>query len=182
MIKLNIGAGNKPLPSSDGWINIDLHIDDAYKNDPDYDFIVTDATTLEDIELGSVSEILASHIIEHIHPSKVMKTLLRWRGVLVPGGKLALEQPDIIKCCINVLQMHTSQDSKLVMNNGLWGLYGNSSTEGDGMAHQWGYSPVSLRALLEECGYVQVEEAEPQVKPWGARIRDFRLEAYKAEE
>lgn len=176
MIKLNLGAGNKPLPHSAGWINIDLCPPSSYDRSK-YIYNKDDVQRLETIQSESVNEILASHVIEHIHPSQVQGTLRLWYDKLEDGGLIALEQPDIIKCCMNVLQMCTSDDPRLYLNNGLWGIYGNSTHPGDMMGHQWGYTPESLANLLENAGFTDIQEEDPTVKPWGIGVRDFRLVA-----
>lgn len=178
-LKLNLGAGNKPLPKEDGWVNIDLCPPEGALEDVRFDYIVNDVTVLDDVQDDSVDFILASHLIEHIHPKEVHDVLRLWRRKLKKGGSIQLEQPDIVKCCINFLQYVTSENEQLYLNNGLWGIYGNSEKQGDMMGHQWGYEPVSLSAILQSCGFVNIEEVDPTVKPWGVGIRDFAITASK---
>lgn len=175
-IKLNLGCGNKPLPLSDLWLNVDMNVP---PDSSDFKYLAADVTTLDGVEDNSASEILASHIIEHIHPKKVDSTLKRWHTILKPGGRIALELPDLIKCCINVLQLETSNVEDLHTQMGLWGLYGNSEREGDGMAHQWGYSFNSLSQHLSKAGFRNIERTTPVMKPLGVGIRDMRVEALK---
>jgi len=180
VLKLNIGAGNKPLPKADGWVNCDFVVDSRFAGNPDYEWQIGDVTMLP-FESNTADEILASHVIEHIHPTKVEETLAEWFAVLKPGGYISLEQPDLIKCCVNVLQALTSNDDKMVLQYGMWGLYGNSEREGDYMNHMWGYTPATLSSLLDEVGFIDITEETPVVKPWGAQLRDFRLVARKPE-
>jgi hypothetical protein len=179
VLKLNLGAGNKPLPKSEGWVNIDLFPPEGALEDDRFDYIVNDVMDLQDIEDNSVDEILASHLIEHIHPKEVHNLLRHWRSKLKDGGMIRLEQPDIVKCCINFLQYVTSEKESLYLNNGLWGIYGNSEKQGDMMGHQWGYHPVSLGQILQSSGFKNIQEVDPIVKVWGVGIRDFALTAIK---
>lgn len=172
--RLNLGAGNKPLT---GYINVDLEVHDDGHEWIQWDF--HDGPLPPQFGPGSCQTILASHLVEHLHPKVVQRTLAGWREALRPGGVLILEQPDLLRCCVNLLQAMTSNDPALVTQMGLWGVYGHSMTHDDGMGHQWGYWPASLEALLRKAGFTDIRETRPQVKPWGAGVRDFRLEATK---
>jgi predicted SAM-dependent methyltransferase len=173
-MKLNLGAGDKPI---EGWVNIDLVPSHEMKVEGNWR--QDDVTELYSIENGSVSEILASHLIEHIHPKKVPDVLDRWYEVLEPGGTIALEQPDVVKCCIQVLRQLVEAPDDEVLNVGMHGLYGESMEEGDYMGHLWGYTFDSLGKLLTEAGFKDLRETRPVMKPWGAGIRDFRIEGTK---
>lgn len=174
MLRLNLGAGNKPLPRADGWVNVDLRLGDDAHAWLACDFNVQPLPA--GIAPGTVDEILASHVVEHIHRPAVPGVLAAWCGALKPGGRIALEQPDLIKCAANFLRGVASDDTPHTLQFGLWGFYGNSAAIGDGMGHCWGYWPASLTALLTQAGFTDIRETVPRVKPWAVH-RDFRIEA-----
>ena len=76
-IRLNIGAGDTNLP---GFTPIDI------KNGKD-------ARAL-DYPDGSVGEVYASHVLEHIHHSQTWNTVREWCRVLEPGGRIRIAVPD----------------------------------------------------------------------------------------
>ena len=87
-MRLHLGCGKKRL---DGYVNVDLAPGDAVD-------IVADVTCLP-FETGSADEILAQHLIEHIHPLKWRETIASWHRILRSGGRLIIECPDLKKVC-----------------------------------------------------------------------------------
>lgn len=90
-IKLNIGAGRVPV---DGYIPVDCKSGgEAYPlhvpNGPWPDGHVPDE---------SVSEIRASHVLEHFSHRITFDVLREWVRVLMPGGKLRIAVPDLDRC------------------------------------------------------------------------------------
>ncbi len=81
-LKLHVGCGNNLLP---GYVNIDKH-------NPQADRLL-DGGQL-DYPDGSVSEILTSHMIEHVPLSEFQAMLLEWKRVLKPGGRLTIRCPN----------------------------------------------------------------------------------------
>lgn len=79
-MKLNLGCADNILP---GFLNVGLH--------PPADAIV-DLTGPWPWPDSSVSEIKASHIIEHL-PDRIHTMNSIWR-VLVPGGQVVIDVPD----------------------------------------------------------------------------------------
>lgn len=63
-VKLNLGAGKKPLPKADGWINVDKF---DYLTTEEFEYKKMDLFRYPwDIPDNSVDEVFCSHIIEHI--------------------------------------------------------------------------------------------------------------------
>jgi spore maturation protein CgeB/predicted SAM-dependent methyltransferase len=81
-LKLHLGCGNNLLP---GYVNID-----KYNRQGDR---LMDAGQLDYTD-GSVSEILTSHMIEHVPLSEFQAMLLQWKRVLRPGGRLTIRCPN----------------------------------------------------------------------------------------
>ena len=59
---------------------------------------VGDVSDLSQFKDGSVSEIYASHILEHFEYHKTVAVLKEWARVLEPGGKLYVAVPDFARC------------------------------------------------------------------------------------
>jgi spore maturation protein CgeB len=81
-LKLHVGCGKNLLP---GYVNID-------KYNPQADRLM-DGGQL-DYPDGSVSEILTSHMIEHVPLYELQAMLLEWKRVLKPGGGLTIRCPN----------------------------------------------------------------------------------------
>jgi SAM-dependent methyltransferase len=83
-VKLNLGAGRIQIS---GYVNID--VDPTMEPD-----LVADAESLP-FEDGSVDEIYASHILEHLRWDS--PALTEWFRVLKHGGLLTVAVPDIVQ-------------------------------------------------------------------------------------
>lgn len=83
MEKLNLGSGKYPL---EGWTNVDLR-------NGDFDVVAPTWPVLN----GSVDEILASHLLEHLTRNEAYLFLTKCEHVLKPGGKIHLSVPDMDK-------------------------------------------------------------------------------------
>lgn len=175
-MKLNIGGGGRPM---DGYLSVDLSPGrvDIRTNEVSKPDIMADARDLHMIETDTVEEVMAIHLIEHLEFWEVPKALREWFRVLKPGGKVVIECPDVLKCCINVLQAQTTQHPILIAKGGLWGLYGDPAHEEPLMMHRSGWMPGTLAHELKQAGFV-----DPKLKTalhhW-PDARDMRMEAYK---
>ena len=81
MLRLNLGAGND---IREGYDNIDIR--------PLPNVIQADVCNLP-YEKGTVDEIVASDIYEHVSYHKSKDLLKHWISLLKPGGKLILRAP-----------------------------------------------------------------------------------------
>ena len=164
-IKLNLGSGGISYP---GFLSVDLHDKRAQCK--------MDITKL-DFDDNSVSEILASHVFEHLNPYHSIDILKEWNRVLKPGGKLIMEMPDIEKCCKRFVtaDMGTRYG---IMNV----IYGSVNTTGEGgpdnitSPHLFGWWPDALRDHLINSGYVDITFMDEQIPH---PMDNFRVEAYK---
>tara|TARA_R110000751_G_scaffold273379_2_gene374113 strand:+ start:248 stop:1429 length:1182 start_codon:yes stop_codon:yes gene_type:complete len=128
-VKLNIGAGKTKIP---GFTPIDrMFGDEAYPLK---------------YETNSVSEIRASHILEHFSFQDAFTALEDWVRVLEPGGRLRIAVPDVDKCL-------AGGDK-----NRLFYLMGGQTDDND--FHKSAYDRHRLRQTLEQAGLEQVEEWE----------------------
>lgn len=167
-MKLNIGCGGRRI---DGYTGVDA------VQRPAADIVAkADAIPLPD---SSCDEIMAIHLVEHVHPWEVPGLLQEWHRLLKPGGRLVLELPDLIKCCKNII------DGKMVGGKhpdqlGLWGLYGDDREKDPFMSHKWGHTFKTLAPTVKAAGFIKIEERPTEWHPAGREHRDFRLEAVKA--
>ena len=192
-VVLNIGCGNKLIHSKNDTfvINIDAvaPVDlntvtavDSLENLEKVDitkplFLLDDATKLVWVPNNSADEAHAYHLIEHFAPYDVPLILRRWFDVLKPDGILALEQPDVIKCAINLLQLATTQIGHISYNLGLLGFYGAQDRDQPLMSHKYGWTFKTLEPVLQGVGFEDVTELPAQTH--AKTTRDFRAEARK---
>lgn len=176
MISLNLGCGNKIYKSTEEttWINVDIVAPPVLEADAN--FIRSDLRKL-DLPDEHADHIFTSHVVEHIPVYDLDETFKEWMRVLKPGGTIAFEMPDLVKCCINYLQIITSQDPKMINRMGIYGFYGEQFPEAPYMIHRWGWTFKTLAPFLIEMGFIDVKETAP-VTHMGS-VRDFRIEATK---
>jgi len=137
-MKLHLGCGEKILK---GYVNIDVRTN--LKCD-----VVEDIKFLNSFENNSISEIYASHVLEHFNRKEYMSVLFRWYELLSYDGILKLSVPDIEKVF-------------LVYNSGtplkkLWGfLYGGQTY--DENFHYVGFDYETLKNDLNEIGFKDIK-------------------------
>jgi len=164
-IKLNLGAGGIELS---GYLSVDQHDPRAH--------IMADATQLM-FEENTVSEIVASHLFEHINPYHALDTLKHWLSILKPNGKLIMEMPDFERTCHEFIKADKATRYGLLNT-----VYGTVNTSGSGdpsditSYHKWGWYPETMYDHLAAAGYVDIKILSEQFPhPW----YNFRVEATK---
>jgi predicted SAM-dependent methyltransferase len=150
--RLHIGCGDKPLP---GWINID-----RTARAPGV-FTDIDVTTLPYPD-GTVDEVLAEHVFEHLSFADEGLVWLEMARVLRSGGRLTLEVPDFEWVCATFLAASDDWRDFYVVGHRdhyagcgraldqRWGIlqtmfFGNQN--GVGQFHRSAYTEGKLRAL-----------------------------------
>lgn len=165
-MKLNIGAGNRRLP---GYTGTDV------VPRPGADIVApAHAIPLPD---GCAEEVLAVHLLEHVYSWEAPDLLREWARLLKPGGLLALEMPDVMKCARNLIEGRTGKKPDQLH---MWGLFGDDTLRDPYMMHKAGWWFARLAPVVKACGFVDIVERETQFHPAGRGVRDFRLEARKA--
>ena len=146
MIRLNVGAGGSPKPSSEGWINVDLRplkgID-----------VVAPMWDMPMFADGSVDEVYSRHAIEHCSLQDAIKTFAEWSRVLKTGGVLNVSCPDLD---FHIRQLGMSGNSA----HGPWsnhqhamaGLYGWQKHPDD--VHKWGWTRSTMKDALSKAGFM----------------------------
>lgn len=137
-MKLHIGCGQKFLS---GYKHMDVmdseHID-----------FVCDARELKMIPDGSVSEIYACHILEHVKRNEVSDVLREWNRALKPGGEIRIAVPDFEAVVEEYL---VTRD--LMCLQGL--LYGGQTY--DYNFHYQAFDFRMMKGLLEDVGLSDVQ-------------------------
>ena len=119
-------------------------------------------------------EIALIHGIEHFYLWDAEELLRECRAALNQGGKMILEQPNILFAA-HVLIGDIAPLTGTVGQSDMWPLYGDPTHRNPLFCHRWGWTPKSLTAALKKAGFGLVVETEPQTH---LKERDFRLEAY----
>jgi predicted SAM-dependent methyltransferase len=83
-LRIELGGGDYPSP---GYVHVDANWRSQHL---EYLAEVGDLPFAN----GTVQELLAIHLLEHIHPEKLDATLREWRRVLVPGGVAQIHVPN----------------------------------------------------------------------------------------
>jgi GT2 family glycosyltransferase len=137
LLRLNIGCGTD---RRDGYVNIDLRRDVAD--------IVADAGRLPFAD-GSVGELMAFDLFEHVSEWENPRLLAEWFRVLASGGHLVLRLPNLQLLAAVILQDDVNPDGA-VRN-----VYGGHRYGPDGAwdTHHFGWTPASLAATLARGGF-----------------------------
>ncbi len=163
-IRLDLGVGDKGAP---GWIGVDQRRVGGVQPQ-----VVADVFERLPFDDDYADEIRAIHIIEHAWPWDALKIIKEWTRVLKPGGKIAIECPDLDKvlALANVPEIPPSFT--------FWALYGDPRHEEPGMMHRWCYNRRQLSILMSDAGLVKVQNLIAQ---FHHPVRDMRVIGFKPE-
>lgn len=159
-MKLNLGSGKRRV---EGFLNVDIYPD----TNPDFIATISHLPMIED---NSVEEIMCIHVIEHLHTWEVQDTLAEWYRVLQPGGKVAVECPDLDKCIHNYLTDPKHPE------RGLQGIFGDQKYNNPLMTHHWCYTVGELSDRLRRARFVRIRSEEAL---YHFPDRDLRVVGYK---
>lgn len=127
-MKVNLGCGHLPL---EGYVNVDLYADEA---DVKADVMV--------VTFEHVQELVAYHLLEHLHPFDAAVLLTRTIPWMRSGGTLEVEVPDMEEILSKWREFP------------LWQLYIYGAQEHEGEVHRWGYTRASLMETVEKAGWI----------------------------
>ena len=155
-VRLNIGAGDSKIP---GFIPIDAKFGD-------------DATKLN-YEDESVDEVYASHVLEHIHHSRVEATVAEWVRVLKPGGRIRICIPDFERID---RERRADPDG---FTDKLYSCWLHGSHDDDNDRHRAWIRPAWLQQMLRQVGIEDIKEWEPEYEDYSKLDRSTRYGGYK---
>lgn len=154
-IRLNIGAGDTQIP---GFISLDIKTG-------------TDASQKLDYADGSVDEIYASHVLEHIHHSKTHEAVREWVRVLRPGGRIRIAVPDSARIA--------QQAASGVMPMNLYSAWMHGSHDVDTDRHQAEFNREHLESLLRGLGIEGIGEWKSEYEDCSRLPLSLNLGGYK---
>lgn len=169
-IRLNLGCGDKLLK---GCLNVDIAADrKGVKPDLECDLRKVPLPT------NYADEIYSVHVIEHFYYWEVEEVLNEWIRLLKAGGKLIVECPNLEEAARELL---AHPESAGAPGKGgqrtMWIFYGDPGWKDPLMIHRWGYTPRSLKELLEKVGLQNVRQEKAMFKK--REPRDMRITGEK---
>ena len=163
-VVLNVGCGYGPRTrlhphfQNDGWRELRLDIDPAVNPD-----ICCSMTEMTPVATASVDAVWSSHNLEHLHRHEVPLALAEFCRVLRPHGMLLLTLPDLQRVA-ELVANDALEDEAYMSPSGpitpLDMIFGHSASLAQGrvhMAHKCGFTATSLRRLLAEAGFVDID-------------------------
>lgn len=128
---------------------------------------------------GTVKELLAIHVLEHVHPTLVGRTLREWHRALAPGGVVELHVPNTIEL-FRAFEA-APPERKWMFATALLGMFAEPGDwrpeeldpEVQQPDHRALYDLPLLTSVLMEAGFANVEDAT-------ATVRDRHSEAWKS--
>jgi len=154
-VKFNVGSGGCNI---EGYISIDMTTECDFKCD------AKDLTPAV-VQYGPPSEILASHLLEHIPRDQLIGTLRNWLKCLQPGGLINIDVPDGYWAMQEVLK---NMENGSEQNE--WGemvLFGAQRYPGD--EHRTILYEKKLKLLMAACKN-QVERYTMETIPAGTEM------------
>ncbi len=143
-MKLHIGGEE----AKDGWKILNI------SQKPGVDFI-GNISNLSMFENGSISEVYASHVLEHVKQAMVLETLKEIWRILKPAGKFYISVPDLDILCHTFINPMASPDMRFhVMKM----IFGGQVDEYD--FHFFGWNELFLFEFLHQAGFSQANRVE----------------------
>lgn len=150
-MRLNIGCGKKVR---EGWTNIDI-TDNGQE-------IVSDIREIP-LDDNSAYEAEAIHVLEHFNVWEAEPLLREWFRVLMPGGVLRIECPDMTKILTAIRKFKDEEaletDAFLAWLYGA--LYGDFVLEDKFMTHCWTFRQSDVAGLMSNVGFGYVVSVAP---------------------
>lgn len=171
--RVHLGCGPHHV---EGWVNVDLIPGPAVDVVAPCDVLPWGSNT--------VDEILAEHLIEHLTFYQFNRALAEWHRVLVPGGTLTVECPDLLGLCKQFVE--ANEYGRYDTYRGQWPiiahLYGHqrgrSPEEELSQVHKSGYTKEHLERVLYGVGFTNICEEKPlRAVPGTAALRITAVKA-----
>ncbi len=147
----NVGSSvPKKAYKRNNWVNVDLMAfgDSGIR-------VCADPTSGLPFRDNAFRKIHAIHVLEHVPRPKQRSFLEELHRVLKPGGYIYIEVPNIVEVARNLIISYERKDYEKAR---CWTLsiYGKQRHKGD--AHNWGFYPELLEAMMTEAGFKDVSE------------------------
>jgi len=152
-INLHVGCGENYYPE---YLNIDI-------NEKSIADIIAHAICLP-IKGESVTSIKAYHVIEHFDWVDIQFLLNEWYRVLIRGGEVTIEVPDIEK---GIKELKRKKTLKEQVKSIQW-MFGIDTP---GMQHKSGATFEVIRNTLHELGYENITKKKPKTHLYGEGLR-----------
>lgn len=140
-MKLHLGCGWRDF--GEDWVHID---------GGDYPHLRYYDITSFPFENNSAEVIYASHVIGYFNRQEIIPILKEWYRVLKPGGQLRIAVPNF-KALVELYL-----NSKCPLNKILGPLYGEMDMGGSTIYYKTTYDLHSLKNLLQEIGFLNIEK------------------------
>jgi SAM-dependent methyltransferase len=114
-------------------------------------------------------------VLEHFYAWEAIPLLIEWRRVLKPGGKLVLELPCMEKV-LNYIYNCMREKVSISPSMAWYVFWGDPKYQDPHMVHKWGYTKDSLRGVLTQSGFRDIEFEAPR---YHFPIRDMRVTCRK---
>lgn len=144
LVKLELGAGQRPSP---GYIHNDRQ---AF---PDIEFVCNPWEI--DLDPGTVSEVLALGMVEHLNYDEARRTFAKVHELLTDGGEFIFDVPDLPVWCQYVADYFAGRTTPFPIQHLLSTLYGWQRWPGD--EHRSGWYRALVAEELGHAGFIDVE-------------------------
>jgi predicted SAM-dependent methyltransferase len=164
-LRIEIGSGDVPTP---GYVHVD-----AYRMASHLEYVAA-AGDLP-FASGTVQELLAIHVLEHIHAAKMDQTLREWHRVLAPAGVAKIHVPNAATLLPALLNAPLEKKWQLV--DAVFGVTGPPDTTPDHLMvlaqHKVIFDFELLQDSLLRAGFSSVEdvsrvETDHHTEAWDA--------------
>lgn len=153
-VRVELGGGPYPTP---GYTHVDIE-----RRHPHLEYIAP-AWDLPFAD-GTVDELLAVHVLEHVHPARLHATLLEWRRVLRPGAFAQVHVPD--GRALAEAFLSSPPETRWAIGSALLGMDSGPTVSApedlDSVAnlpdHKMVLDAELLRDALARAGFVRVED------------------------
>jgi predicted SAM-dependent methyltransferase len=140
-MKLEIGAGHRPSP---GYIHNDVNAFDDIEH-------VGNPWEI-DLPDGSLDEVLALGLVEHLTYAQVDLCFANVQRMLRPGGQFVFDVPDIVVWCGYAVDHFAGKEIPFTIEHVFSTLYGWQRWPGD--EHKSGWHQRLLNEALDRAGLV----------------------------
>ncbi|MCC7274758.1 MAG: methyltransferase domain-containing protein, partial [Alphaproteobacteria bacterium] len=138
--------------------------------------VACDPAELSPFADGSAEEIFAANLVDRLPPERARGAVVNWVRVLRPGGRLAVETPNLAAAGA-LLAAPPQAVPEGADQRALATIFGHGDPSCTGGPRLWGYTPHSLAALLAGAGLRQIKVEAIRPTPDG--MGDMRATAIK---